>query len=135
MQPFTLHPQLAQDTLFIKDLLLCRVVLMNDARFPWVILVPRRQGVCELMDLMPGEQTLVLNEIHKVSVFLKQFFKSEKLNVAALGNIVPQLHIHVIARFTQDAAWPKPVWGVGEAVKYTDAESKRLITALMQAVH
>jgi diadenosine tetraphosphate (Ap4A) HIT family hydrolase len=127
---FQLHPQLAADTHPVCDLSLSRVLLMNDKRFPWLILVPMRDGMRDLIDLMPGDQADVIRDINRASRVVQMMFKSEKLNIAALGNITPQLHIHVIARFAKDAAWPKPVWGVGEAEKYSADEAKALIEKL-----
>jgi diadenosine tetraphosphate (Ap4A) HIT family hydrolase len=133
---FQLHAQLSADTVQVCDLPLCRVRLMNDQRFPWLILVPMREGLRELVDLVPGDQALMLTDINRVSRVLQQLFTPDKLNVAALGNMVPQLHIHVIARFQHDAAWPKPIWGVGEPKPYPDIELKGLvqrIAAMLQA--
>jgi diadenosine tetraphosphate (Ap4A) HIT family hydrolase len=118
MLPFALSPQLEKDTLFIHDLRLSSLRLMNDTRFPWFVLVPRRDGAREWVDLLPGDQRGLMREINSVSRMMQKMFNPDKLNIAALGNMVPQLHIHIIARFTNDAAWPKPVWGVGDAVSY-----------------
>ncbi len=121
--PFpSLAPQLAADTLAVCDLSLCTVRLMNDARFPWLILVPMREGKSEIIDLLPGEQAQLLQEINLASRALQQLTKTDKLNIAALGNMVPQLHIHVIARHKNDTAWPKPVWGQGVAEPYKKAD-------------
>jgi diadenosine tetraphosphate (Ap4A) HIT family hydrolase len=129
---FQLHPQLTADTHFVRDLNLCRVLLMNDRRFPWLILVPMREGMRDLVDMLPGDQGQVTKEINRVSRLLQTKFKPTKLNIAALGNITPQLHIHVIARFENDAAWPKPVWCVGETEKYGVDEAKALVTSMKQ---
>ncbi|MBY0429214.1 MAG: HIT domain-containing protein [Alphaproteobacteria bacterium] len=134
MAEFFLHTQLAQDTFFVKDLKLSKLLLMNDARFPWVVLVPRQPDVKDLIDLLPSSQRILLDEINRVSIFMKRYFKAEKLNIASIGNIVPQLHMHIVARTSKDAAWPKPVWGFGEAVHYTDEKEKAIIAALNQAV-
>ena len=107
---WSLHPQLAADTVPVCDLALSRLLAMNDANFPWLILVPRRAGVSEIIDL-GDEQALLMNELALVSRALKDETRCDKLNVAAIGNVVPQLHIHVVARRKDDAAWPKPVWG------------------------
>lgn len=108
---FTLHPQLAADCAPIGDLPLCRVLLMNDARFPWLILAPRREGMRELFDLSPGDYAAVMQEVREVACAFAALTQAHKMNIAALGNQVPQLHIHLIARFEHDAAWPSPVWG------------------------
>jgi diadenosine tetraphosphate (Ap4A) HIT family hydrolase len=107
---FTLHPRLAADTIALGDWPLCRLLLMNDARFPWVILVPARPDLREIHDLPPAERATLIEEIARASALMQQAFKADKMNVAALGNQVPQLHIHIIARFAADPAWPNPVW-------------------------
>ena len=110
-QAFSLHPQLAQDTYVVTDLPLCRVLLMNEARYPWCILVPRRAQCREIHDLSASERTQLWAESDQISSALMALFQPDKLNLAALGNMVPQLHLHHIARFQRDAAWPAPVWG------------------------
>ena len=123
---FNLHPQLAQDTHFVTDLPLCRVLLMNEARYPWLILVPRRENLREIHELLPADRQQLWEESDHVSRVLTALFQPDKLNIAALGNIVPQLHIHHIARFQTDAAWPAPVWGKFAPEPYTtDAASSR----------
>jgi len=107
---WSLHPQLAADTAPVCDLALSRLLVMNDANFPWLILVPRRAGASEIIDLA-SEQALLMDEIARVSRALKDETRCDKLNVAAIGNVVPQLHVHIVARRKDDAAWPKPVWG------------------------
>lgn len=107
---FTLHPQLHADSFIIGDLQLSRVLLMNNAHFPWLILVPMRTGLLELFDLAPEEYALVMQEIRMVAGKWSAYTKADKINIAALGNMVPQLHIHIIARFRDDPAWPSPVW-------------------------
>ncbi len=124
---FTLHPRLAADTYRLGDLPLSRLILMNDKRFPWLILVPRQQEIREIIDLPPPERAILIEEIAGVSTALKAITKCGKLNVGALGNMVPQLHIHVIARFEGDAAWPGPVWGSGPPAAYQTQEAERLI--------
>ncbi len=109
---FVLHERLAADTVTITDWPLCRIQLMNDATYPWVVLVPRRSGVVEIHELDAGDRLTLIEEIAKASHLLQNSVKAHKMNVAALGNVVPQLHVHVVARFTTDPAWPKPVWGV-----------------------
>jgi len=118
---FTLHHQLEHDTYWLADLALCRVLLMNNQLFPWVILVPRIENASEIIDLKPEDRSQLMEEISQISLAMKALFKPDKLNVAALGNQVPQLHIHIIARFTQDSAWPNPVWGKGH-VPYENAQ-------------
>ncbi|GJE17376.1 HIT domain-containing protein [Methylobacterium marchantiae] len=115
---FTLDPRLAADTVPVGDLALCSVLLMDDARFPWLILVPRRAGASELTDLPAEESHALMDEIRIATGVMLAFAKPDKVNVAALGNVVPQLHVHVIGRFLSDPAWPKPVWGVGTSQPY-----------------
>lgn len=119
MSDFLLHPQLLADTHPVCDLALCTVRLMDDARFPWLILVPRQPFLRELVDLAGDDQTTLLREINRAGRVLQRLYRTDKLNVAALGNVVPQLHVHVISRRSDDAAWPRPVWGVGTAEPYT----------------
>ena len=107
---WSLHPQLAADTVAVCDLALSRLLAMNDADFPWLILVPRRAGASDMIDL-GGAQVLLMDEIAVVSRALKDETRCDKLNVAAIGNVVPQLHIHIVARRVGDPLWPKPVWG------------------------
>ncbi|WGZ95142.1 MAG: HIT domain-containing protein [Candidatus Thiothrix putei] len=116
---FNLHPQLAQDTHFVTDLPLCRVLLMDEARYPWFILVPRRAGIREIHELTPAERQQLWAESDQISRALMALFQPDKLNIAALGNVVPQLHLHHIARFQTDAAWPAPVWGKFVPESYT----------------
>lgn len=108
---FRLHPQLQADTIAIGGLPLCRVLLMNDATYPWCILVPAREDIREIHALAGADQRQLMEEIAAVSRAMESAFTADKMNVAALGNQVPQLHVHVIARFRSDAAWPAPVWG------------------------
>lgn len=119
--PFELHPRLAADTLQVCDLPLCRVLLMNDARFPWLILVPRLAGAIEIADIAEDSQIRLIGEITAASRALRGVAPCDKLNVGALGNVVAQLHVHVVARVEGDAAWPGPVWGSGAARPYDDA--------------
>lgn len=128
--PFSLHPTLARDTVEIARLPLCHVLLMKDRRFPWVILVPEREGVREIHELSPEDRARLIEEIARVGEALQRLFEPDKLNVGALGNIVPQLHIHVVARAASDDAWPGPVWGSGAAVPYGEEELEAIRGAL-----
>jgi diadenosine tetraphosphate (Ap4A) HIT family hydrolase len=134
MTDFSLDSRLAADTIPIGDLHLSRVLLMNDAQFPWVILVPRRAAMREIIDLAPKDRATLYREIESVSEALQRLFSPTKLNVAALGNMVAQLHVHVIARFETDAAWPKPVWSMGARVPYTPDAAKARAEALSVAL-
>jgi len=122
---FVLDSRLAADAFVLGDMLLSRVLLMNDARFPWLIVVPRRPALRELIDLASTERSILMEEIARASAALKEATRAEKLNVAALGNQVEQLHVHVIARFAGDPAWPHPVWGRGPATPYAPDEAAR----------
>ena len=127
---WSLHPQLARDTVAVGDLPLSRLLLMEDANYPWTILVPRRAGAVELIDLTEEEQTRLTREIAAVSAALRAATNCHKLNVAALGNMVAQLHVHVIARFRDDAAWPRPGWGAAPKRDYAPDARDRLLAAL-----
>jgi len=126
---FALDPRLAAETHRVGDLELSRVLLFDDARFPWLVLVPRQPGLRDLIDLAHDDQHQLLDEINRCAHVLHALDKPDKLNVAALGNVVAQLHVHVIARYANDAAWPRPVWNVGERVVFeADALQRRLGT-------
>jgi diadenosine tetraphosphate (Ap4A) HIT family hydrolase len=118
---FQLDPRLAADSTELAAWPLSRVLLMNDASYPWLILVPARAGMRDLIDLAAADRAVLLDEIVRACDILRAMVKPDKLNVAALGNVVAQLHVHVIARFATDAAWPKPVWGIKPPVPYTPA--------------
>lgn len=120
--PFPLDPRLAADSVFIADGPLSQVRLMDDTRFPWLLLVPRVEGAVEWIDLDGGQQRLLLAELNQVSQLLRAEAGVEKVNIGALGNIVRQLHVHIIGRNAGDAAWPGPVWGSGAAVRH-DADT------------
>lgn len=124
---FTLNPKLKADTYFICDLSISSLLLMNDANYIWLILVPRKPNLIEITDLSFAEQTEVLQEINSVAKILKEEFLADKLNIANLGNVVSQLHIHVIARKKTDATFPKPVWGNSPTKPYDDKEANDLI--------
>ncbi len=123
---FSIDPKILADSVPVTALRLSDVRLMTDARYPWLLLVPRTTAE-EIVDLEPGERAILLDEIAAASAALRTATSCHKLNVAALGNVVRQLHIHVIARFTDDASWPRPVWGVGQAVAYEPAKRDRLV--------
>jgi diadenosine tetraphosphate (Ap4A) HIT family hydrolase len=125
-----LDPQLKADTVPVTDLALCSVLLNDDANYPWLILVPRRPGMVELIDLNDADRTTLWSEIAQASRALKSVTKCHKLNVAQLGNQVAQLHIHIIARETADAAWPAPVWGKAPRKAYEAKERNRLVSEL-----
>jgi diadenosine tetraphosphate (Ap4A) HIT family hydrolase len=130
---FALHPQLSADTFVLGDWPLCRVLRMNDRAYPWLILVPRVPDIREIIDLSERDQQQLTAEIVRASRALKDLVNPDKLNVAALGNAVPQLHVHIIARYKTDPAWPRPIWGVQPPVALggdADAELAKLRPAL-----
>jgi len=134
MREFELHSRLAADTAFVADWKLCRVLLMNDARYPWLILVPRRNDVTEIFELAPEDREMLMAEIALVSERLKHFTHAAKINVGALGNLVPQLHTHIVARNPGDAAWPGPVWGHGRAEPYSASSLETLVGELVKTL-
>jgi len=117
-----LHPQLKQDCFVLGRFDLSLLLLMNDSQFPWFILVPQRENISEIHHLSANEQHQLIQESSELATALEKAFAADKINIAALGNMVPQLHIHHIARYKEDAAWPKPVWGMLEAKPYRDDE-------------
>lgn len=129
---FVLDETLAADAVELAHLPLCLALLMNDRRYPWLILVPRRPNLREIHDLNPQEQSMLIAEISRASRVLETAFAPAKINVAALGNVVEQLHIHVVARFRNDAAWPGPIWGKFPPTPY-DAEGLAEITAVIKS--
>lgn len=131
---FKLHPQLRADSLSVGKLELCELRLVNDARFRWCLLVPRMPDLAELHHLPTAHRLTLLNEIEQVSEYLLASTDSHKINVAALGNMVPQLHIHVIGRSTADPAWPNAVWTAGPGEHYTKADAESLIVGLRETL-
>ena len=127
---FELDLRLAADTFVVGETPLSQVLLMNDARYPWLILVPRRGDVTEPFELSEADQAQLWQESMRLGEVMKAHFAADKLNIAALGNQVAQLHVHHIARFHADDAWPGPVWGVGSAVPYSDAARDALVDEL-----
>lgn len=129
---FKLDERLFKDTVVLGDFTLCRVLLMNDSRYPWLILVPRRAGISELFELEMAEQQQLWQETSYVGQVLKDVFQADKINIATLGNVVKQLHMHIVVRMQDDAAWSAPVWGNGAAQGYTD-EALAAMRARLQA--
>ena len=127
---FTVHPRLAADTTEVARWALCRVLLMNDARFPWLVLVPERPALREIHDLAAVDRAILIEETARASRLLQERLKADKINVAALGNQVPQLHVHVIARFAGDPAWPNPVWSRGAPQPMTASEREARLDLL-----
>jgi diadenosine tetraphosphate (Ap4A) HIT family hydrolase len=129
---FILHPQLEKDTFFIGALKVSDVLLMNDSRYPWIILVPRINDVCDITELEDAERIQFNEEINHVASLIKKAYQPERMNIAMLGNIVPQLHCHIIARFKEDFAWAKPVWGIGESISYTKEQQEKIVPLLQK---
>lgn len=134
MNAWHLDARLADDTAPVIDLSLCEVRLMDDANHPWLILVPKVADAVELIDLSPTQREQLTAEIDTTARALKALFKPHKLNIAALGNQVPQLHVHVIARYPDDIAWPRPVWGAANARPYAPEELIARVNALRAAL-
>lgn len=135
---FRLDARLDQDTVPVTELALCRALLMDDTRYPWLILVPAKPDLRELHDLAAADRSQLIDEICQASRALERLFQPDKINVGALGNLVPQLHIHVIARRIGDSAWPGPVWGQGAAVPYAAealAETRGRLAEALTADH
>ena len=134
MTQFKLDPQLKADTIEICDLTLCKVLLMNDSQFPWIILVPQRHGITEIHQLNDADIAQVQKESLMISKLIMEHFKGDKLNTGALGNVVSQLHIHHIIRFKSDPVWPKPVWGNIKPKHYSDQEKQQLVEQLQKLI-
>ncbi|MBF5096370.1 HIT family protein [Azospirillum sp. INR13] len=131
---FSLNERLQADTRHVTDLGLCRVLLMNNALWPWLILVPMRKDAVEIHRLDEGDQLVLMREIALASRVVERLFAPDKMNVGALGNMVPQLHVHVIGRKRGDPAWPGPVWGSGHSRPYEPAEAEALVERLAEAL-
>ena len=127
---FVLDARLQADTRHVASLALCDVLLMNDARFPWLVLVPRCPGMVEICDLPAAEQATLWQEANRSAQALRAIAPFDKLNLGALGNIVRQLHVHIVGRREGDAAWPGPVWGSGRALSYDEDTIGRLVLGL-----
>jgi diadenosine tetraphosphate (Ap4A) HIT family hydrolase len=123
---FELAPEFERDSLWLADWPLCQLRVQNDTNYPWFILIPRRVAMVEIIDLTEQDRAQLWRESAHLSVFLKEAFQAKKLNVAALGNMVPQLHLHHIARYEHDIAWPAPVWGKAPAQPYTETQWQQL---------
>lgn len=131
---WTLDTRLAADTHPLLSWPVCELRLMDDSRWTWLVLVPRVAGARELLDLEPAVRAQVREELDRAALAVRSACRPDKLNVAALGNVVAQLHVHVLARFHSDPAWPRPVWGVGERVPYTEAALAGQLGRLRQAL-
>ena len=134
MSEWQLDPRLADDTHPVALLPLCEVRLMDDAHHPWLILVPRVEDAVDITDLDAAQQSALMREIDRAARALQTAVKPHKLNVAALGNVVPQLHVHVIARYRDDIAWPRPVWGTATAQPYSPEQLVERVALLGTAL-
>ncbi|MBI5468875.1 MAG: HIT family protein [Deltaproteobacteria bacterium] len=130
---FTLHQRLKDDTVEVTRLSLSSVLLMKDRTVPWLILVPGREGASEMHALSKEDRAVLIEEITLASKVLEKLYRPDKINIGALGNLVPQLHIHVMGRFKTDRAWPGPVWGKDGAEPYTEAELGKAVGELKEA--
>lgn len=128
---FELHPQLDKDCISIGRFALCRVLLMNDMQFPWIILVPEIEGVSEIYQLSGEQRSLLMSESCFLSERLATIFKADKMNIAAIGNLVPQLHVHHVVRYCTDLLWPAPIWGKLPAIPYPEAEKETVLAKLV----
>lgn len=134
LERFEPDMRLTRNAALIANLGLCQLRLVNDSRWPWLTLIPQRPDISEIFDLTPLDQTMLTFESNLVASALKSVTQCTKINVAAIGNIVRQLHVHVVARNEGDANWPGPIWGFGEAVPYDDEASKRLADKILKAL-
>jgi diadenosine tetraphosphate (Ap4A) HIT family hydrolase len=132
---FQLHPRLAQDCHEIGNFELCRLLLMNDNQYPWLILVPEKPGINEMYQLSTEERRLLIDESCYLAENLAEMFNADKMNVAAIGNIVTQLHVHHIVRYRHDKAWPQPVWGKFDALPYTPEQLADMVQRLQSRLH
>jgi diadenosine tetraphosphate (Ap4A) HIT family hydrolase len=131
LNEFHLHSRLLEDTIHLDSLLLSRVLLMNDRRYPWLILVPERPNITEIFQLCEREQLQLMQEIACLAQELAHSFQADKMNIATLGNITPQLHCHLIVRYRSDLAWPQPVWSTGRPETY----SEQLLQTIIPRLH
>ncbi|MDH5517619.1 MAG: HIT domain-containing protein [Gammaproteobacteria bacterium] len=131
---FKLHAQLEKDCIVLGQFELCSLLLMNDSSYPWFILVPERADKTEIYQLEDEDQLLLLKESNYLAQILSHYFHADKINIAALGNVVPQLHIHHIARYKEDRSWPAPVWGQHKAVAYSEDELDKIFDVINKAM-
>ncbi|MEN3150266.1 HIT family protein [Neorhizobium sp. IRAMC:178] len=134
MSEFELDGRIARDSDLVTELTLCQLRIQNDRRWPWLVMVPQRAGMTEIFELSPEEQALLSAEVNKVATALKTVTGATKINVGALGNIVRQLHVHVIARFEGDPNWPGPIWGFGQAEPYGESQKQDFLNKLVEAL-
>lgn len=131
---FQLHPRLKQDSIKIGHLGLSQLLLINDSHYPWFVLVPERSDITEIYQLSTSDQQQLQHDSSLLSETLAHIFKADKMNIAAIGNLVPQLHIHHIVRYKNDIAWPAPVWGKYDAEPYTEKQVKAILIQIQNAL-
>ncbi|PYE29469.1 diadenosine tetraphosphate (Ap4A) HIT family hydrolase [Rhizobium sp. PP-CC-3A-592] len=134
MTPFDLDPRLARDSDLVAHLDLCQLRLSRDARWPWLILIPERNAISETFELLPKEQAMLSHETNRVAAALKQVTGATKINIGALGNIVRQLHVHIVARTESDANWPGPIWGFGTADAWDKGKRDDFLNRLTESL-
>lgn len=134
MAVFQLHERLAAESCLVADWTLSRLLLADDARFPWLILVPRRVGISEIQELDSSGRAILIEEITRASIGLRKMTKATRINIGALGNVVPQLHVHIVARHPGDAAWPGPVWGHGTPLRYESSVRDNFVENLRREI-
>lgn len=134
MSDFQLHPQLAQDCFNVGRLVLSEILMMNDSQYPWFILVPRRNHIKEIYQLNPADRLALQAESCLLAETLAAIYRPDKLNIAAIGNLVPQLHLHHVVRYQTDKAWPAPIWGKFASVPYAPTEAGQRISQLREAL-
>lgn len=132
---FTVDARIENDSILIAELNLCQLRLQNDHRYPWLVLLPKVEGLTEVHELSTEQQALLLQESSKVAQALKQVTECKKINVANLGNVVAQLHWHIVARFEHDEAWPGPIWGVGSAIAWPEQKRADFVDSLLTALN
>lgn len=135
MGQFKLDDRLERDSILVTRIGLCQLRLMNDSRWPWLILVPQRASIEEMFDLAPLDQAMLTFETNLIAEMFKKSTRAQKINIAAIGNIVRQLHVHIVARYENDANWPGPVWGFGERQPYVDADRKALVKSILDSLN
>jgi len=134
MSDFVLDDRLARDSDLMAELELCQLRMLKDSRWPWVMLVPQRGGIAEIFDLSPADQALLSQETNRVAAALKLVTGAKKINIGALGNVVSQLHVHIVARNEGDPNWPGPIWGHGSATPYSETGAQDFCKALLEAL-
>ena len=130
---FNLHPDLSRDGIYLGSFPLCQVLLINDSAYPWFVLVPQRENIRDTIDLSKSDYEALWTESRALSIAIMKLFDGEKLNVAALGNITPQPHLHHVVRFAADPAWPGPIWGVQPLQPYSDQQIEEIRRRLTSA--